>query len=438
MEELLIPPDIVSPNGFELGVVQSDEDVEELIIFNTLLHNELIAGFLKRRIDHLPEFERRMNFFVRENETGQIVSAMSAVPSTWEYDGIPLRNLEVDCVGTHEDYRNKGFIRYLYQHFESELKNGEYHISTLQGIPEFFRQFGYDFIFPTGQFSGLTLRIDQIPRIWSEKPPSYMDLVIRESETSDLDNMARLFDDVGNRLLVRSTRTNELWKIQERLKKWRAFDFITKVVVKDQDVIGYLRYVIHDENSPMTQVWGSPAVDVIESSINSYDGVLRTIYYLKELAQEQKCSLVFLPITTASHLSRVGLDLGGKIESLWQHQIRIPNFVHFLNTISPVLEKHLEGTIFSSITRELKINTYRNCYLLHFVEGKLAPVQELGRQPWGDLSIRNHDFVRLVLGESTLDELKKMNSDLTVSGELIPLIETLFPRGESFIHYYHC
>ncbi|MHA1934663.1 MAG: GNAT family N-acetyltransferase [Candidatus Thorarchaeota archaeon] len=438
MEELPIPPDIVLPNGFEFCVVQSDEDVEELINFNTLLHNELIAGFLKRRIEHLPDFERRMNFFVRENETGKIVSAMSAVPSTWEYDGIPLRNLEVDCVGTHEDYRNRGFIRYLYQHFESELKNGEYHISTLQGIPEFFRQFDYDFIFPMGQFSGITLRIDQIPRIRSEKPPSFMDLAIRESETSDFEDMARLFDDVGNRLLVRSTRTNELWKIQERLKKWRSFDFITKVVEKDNHVIGYMRYIIHDENSPMTQVWGSPALDVIESSINSYDGVLRTIYYLKEIAQEHGVSLIFLPITSASNLSRIGMELGGQIESLWQHQIRVPNFVHLLNTISPALEKHLEGTMFSSITRELKINTYGNCYLLHFVDGKLSPVQELGRQPWGDLSIRNHDFIRLVLGESTLDELKKMNSDVTVSGELIPFVETLFPKGESFIHYYHC
>ncbi|MGY5854487.1 MAG: GNAT family N-acetyltransferase [Candidatus Thorarchaeota archaeon] len=435
---LLIQPEIALPEGFEYHVAESDEDIKDVIEFNTSQHNELIAGFLKRRIEHLPEFEHRLNFFIRESDSTKIVSAMSAVPSVWEYDGIPLKNLELECVATHEEYRKKGFIRYLYQHFDQELKNGEYHISSLQGIPEFFRHFGYDFIFPLGQFSKLILRLDQVPQIWTEEPPLFMNLEIRTSESSDISDLARLYDDLGNRLLVRHNRSQELWDLQETLRKWRAFDFTTDVVVEDGTVVGYLRYVIHDEKSPMVQVWGSPAIDVLESSITSYNGVIRTIYYLKELARERNLSLLFFPITPTSNLSRIVLDIGGQTELTWQHQIRVPNMVHLLNTIAPALEKHLEGTMFSTFTRELRINTYRNCFLLNFVEGNLTLIKELGPQPWGDLAVRFHDFTRLVFGECTIDELRRMNSDAMVSGELKSLIETLFPQGESFIHYYHC
>ena len=111
---------------------------------------------------------------------------------------------------------------------------------------------------------------------------------------------------------------------------------------------------------------------------------------------------------------------------------------YLLNTITPALEKHLEGSMFHNLTEELKINTYKNCYALHFNEGKLPLIQELGQQPWGDISIRSHDFVRLVFGTHTLDELKNMNCDIMVSGELKTLFETLFPKRESYIHYYYC
>jgi len=148
--------------------------------------------------------------------------------------------------------------------------------------------------------------------------------------------------------------------------------------------------------------------------------------------------LIFLPVTTASHLSRLCMDLGGQTEVLWKHQIRVPNMVHLLEQITPALETRLKNTLYSNITQVLKINTYSNCYDLHFESGKLTLVQEIGRQPWGNLSIRNHDLVRLIFGEFGLHELKKMNSDMTVSGELVDFIETLFPKGESFIHYYYC
>jgi hypothetical protein len=331
-----------------------------------------------------------------------------------------------------------GFIRYLYEQFDKELKAGGYHISTLQGIPEFFRQFGYDFLFPLGQFSQLVLRPDQIPRIWSEEPPLFMSLDVQNTTDSTLDDIIELYDEIGSRLLVRSFRTRELWELQERLQRWRSFHFVTKVITENNRVVGYLRYIIHGEKSPMAQVWESSALDVIESSISSYNGVMRGLYHLKDVAKEHQLPLIFLPITIASNLTRLCMDLGGQTEVRWKHQIRVPDMIHLLEQITPALEQHLVGTMFNDITCVLRVNTYSHCYELHFEHGKLNLIKDLGRQPWGDLSLRNHDFVRLIFGQINLSELMKTSDDVMVSGELVEFFNTLFPRGESFIHYYHC
>ena len=426
------------PEGFELGFVKSDDEVDELIKFNTTIHNELIASYLERRLEQLPDFTRELNYYIRNLDTGEIVSSLSAVPNTWEYDGIPLRNLELDCVGTSEQFRKRGFIRLLYSKFQEELNRGEYHISSLQGIPEFFRQFGYDFIFPLPQFSHVALRVDQIPRIMADDTPSFMPLNIRDADIPDLDEIIRLFDELGARLLVRSGRSRGLWIIQEQFRKWRAFDFQTKIVEREGEIDGYFRYVTHGDDSPMSQVWGTSSIDVIESSITSYDGVMRVLHYLKEIAIKDGIPLIFLPITSASNLSRICIDLGGTVDTAWKYQIRVHDMELLLRDIVPALERHLKGTMFSNLTRELTINTYHNCYSLVFEDGKLNLVRDLGIKPWGDLSIRYHDLVRLIFGESDLLELRRMHADIMFSGDIKAFIDTLFPKGESHIHYCYC
>ena len=49
-----------------------------------------------------------------------------------------------------------------------------------------------------------------------------------------------------------------------------------------------------------------------------------------------------------------------------------------------------------------------------------------------------NDLVRLVLGDYNTEELRSQNIDFIVSKELKPLVETLFPKKNSFIAYYYC
>ena len=422
------------PDSFEFGVVETDEELEELIKFNATIHEPTDGAFLKRLIENLPQFGREMNFYIRDSEKGHIVSSINAIPSIWEYDGIALKNLELGFVGTLKEYRNKGLFRTLYSYFERLLK--DYDISTIQGIPYLYRTFGYDFIIPLGR--KFALRVDSIPSFNKESPPDFMSIIIRPATKSDRADIVKLYDELKNKLLVSVCRDEELWNVQERLKVEDDDTFETMVIERENTIDGYFRVLVRGK--PSTTPY-EVYLDVIESSIRSFDSVMRTLNFLKEEAIKRRFYIITVPGTTKSNLSSIALDFGGAIGSGWKYQIRVPNVVKFLNTIRLVLERRLQGTIFKDLSQVIFINTYRHCYVLNFDKGSLKPIEDIGVQETGtklEIRLPPSDFIRLILGEYTIDELNKNNIDFIVSGSRKSLLETLFPKSESYIFPYLC
>ncbi|MBS3794072.1 MAG: GNAT family N-acetyltransferase [Candidatus Thorarchaeota archaeon] len=423
-------------DGFEIGIVQSDTEVDELVEFNAKVHNRGDAVALRHLIKNLPDFSREMNFYIRDTDKDMIVSSLNAIPSTWDYDGVPLKNLELGYVGTLEGYRRRGFMRILYQLFEKHLHDGEYDISTIQGIPYVYRNFGYDFILPLAK--SVSIRVDQIPAKDESYPSTVSDVSIREAQESDLGAIMKLYDQQREKFLVTARRSQELWTLQERFKKEYAADFTTLVVETGGAIVGYFRLVSRGDASKPES---GATLDVIESSIVSYSGILATLKFLRTEALSKGLYRITLPGSRLSNLARLALDMGGEISRGWKYQIRIPDMLRFLRKIQPVLETRLNGTMFEGLSYTLPLNTYRHCYELEIVGGAIVGITDSGPSEVGDktdVRAPPMDFVRLVLGDYRIDELSKMNIDFLVSGKVKSLVSTLFPRKESLVSYFHC
>lgn len=424
------------PDGFEFGIAETDKEIDELVQFNVEIFGEFYGDMFRRFVENIPDFECEMNPFIRDSSTEKIVSSLTAFPSNWSYDGIILRNLELVFVGTLEAYRKRGLFSVLYAYLDRMLKEGEYDISSVQGIPYFYRKYGYDFIIPLDRL--IDLPVDKIPKIKPESKPTFMDIIVRTAEDDDIESLMTLLQETNQKLLVSSVRSNELWRIQERLRMyaWRKFETI--VLEKNGVVDGYFRLTEHvgKEGKGLAN-----ALIVGESSIRSYDSVMRTLYYLKEIAQKKKIGLLKIDGNLYSNLAVIVRNYGGTLGRKWTHQIRIPDLTKFLNRIRPVLERRLKGTMFEKFTKEIFINTYRSCYRLNFVNGILDPIEDMGMQPpntFLELGFPPDSFIRLMFGEYSISELEKQNSDFIVSGVQKTLLETLFPVKESFIYHYHC
>jgi hypothetical protein len=422
------------PDGFEFGFVKTDEEVEELLNFHAIVHPEDDREELRRQIERLPGFGREMNYYIRDLDTGKMVTALNSIPFVWNYEDIPLNNLELGWVGTLKEYRRKGLNKLLYTHFDNLLLSGNYDISTIQGIPYYYRQFGYDFIIPLDRT--VWTRTNQIQPFDEKNPPEYMKLEVRLAEKKDIPSMMELLDELNQKLLIYASRSPELWEIQETMKTQFDNEFQSYVVVDGPKIVGYFRRVkkISKDSSP-----NKSTMTVIESSIPTFNGVLRVFQFLYAEALQDDIPLIGSQGPSFNTLSKVMENLGGSGKPRWKYQVRIPNMTSFLQKISPVLERRLEGTMFEGLTYDVTMNTFQNCYKLKFVNGKIIDVTDLGPQQVNEnqaFSAPPNDLARLVLGAYSIKEIEQNNIDFIVRGEVRLIAETLFPKKESSVYYY--
>ena len=241
-------------------------------LFNSEIHGGPAGVMYRRFIENIPRFSSEMNSFIRDSGTGKIVSSITAIPSQWSYDGILLQNLELGFVGTSDNYRNQGLFSVLYAYIDRLLKE-QYDISSVQGIPYFYRKYGYDFILPLGP--SIHLPVQKIPQLKPGQDSELMDIVIRTAESDDMNSLMLLLQESNQKQLVSTARSEELWQVQERLKLCIGVGgvserFETFVLEKNGVIDGYIRIVERDESDEKSS---TTRLTVIESSIRSYDSV---------------------------------------------------------------------------------------------------------------------------------------------------------------------
>jgi predicted acetyltransferase len=281
------------------------------------------------------------------------------------------------------------------------------------------------------------MTIDQLPTIDKNTLPAYMKIQIREAEPQDLTDIMNLYDEHNKQLQVYIARSRELWEIQEETKREYQGEFRTFLFEDKKRVIGYMRLTV---NRTSKSPHGS-TLRVIESSITTYDGAMRALQLIKTEAMKHEFYRVGVTGPSTNNLSRIVLDLGGRIRGGWKYQLRVPDILRFLHKISPVLEKRLVGSMFEGLTKDLTINTFRHCYLLKFTKGKVESVTDIGMQEVDEsrgFRAPPNDLVRLIFGGYDIDEISHNNIDFIVGRDLKSLIDTLFPKGESCISYYYC
>jgi hypothetical protein len=264
-----------------------------------------------------------------------------------------------------------------------------------------------------------------------------MGIDCREAVKDDIDNLMQLYDEDNRQLQVYIPRSRNLWEIQEETRRFYESAYRTYVLEDYGGMIGYLRLLTH---KPATGLYGSN-MRVIESSIRTFDGVMRALQLIKSEAEQNDFHRVGFVGPPSNNLRRIAHDLGGQVLGEWKHQLRVPSILRLLQKIAPALEKRLVGSMFEGLTRDLAINTFRSCYLLKFVGGKIESITDIGMQEVDDyrgFRAPPNDLIRLIFGVYDIDELKYNNIDFIVNRDLKSLVATLFPKGESSIYYYMC
>jgi hypothetical protein len=404
-----------------LKSVASEPDVERVAAFNGLIHDPGVAAMTRELIMCHPNTRPEHWLFVEDEATGQVVSSLSLIPWTWCYQGVEIKAGEMGIVGTLEAYRRRGLIRALTGRFKELLRKGEFDLSHIQGIPYFYRQFGYEYAMPLE--GGWHIQLHQIsdPRAGE---PVLCDF--RLATDQDVPTLARLYDQAAQDLDIHAARTEDEWRYLLGPSTKTEMDAQTWLLLgaRDQD-LGYIRVP--------KEGFGNGLI-VSEVSRLRPELALATLRFLKKLSVDRVKPYIRLNVPDTCSLVQVARTQGAHDAGRYAWQIHLVDVARLLRKLATVFERRLAVSALAGLSKTVCLDLYREAFELRFREGNLVSVEPV--------SVRNGIPIRmpplllapLLLGYKSRQDLARNYPDFSAGGEGELMADILFPKLRSFIY----
>ena len=408
-------------DGLILRAVEDVEDVERLAAFNGLIHGPGVAAMTRSLIVDHPATRPEQWLFVQEHASRTIVSALCLLPWTLRYQDVPLRAGEMGIVGTLERYRGRGLIRALNERFSALLHEGGYDLSHIQGIPYFYRQFGYEYAMPLEPHWRIALAT-----IAEQGPVEAHGYQFRPATIDDIPVLARLYDEGAGRLDIRAERDGDVWRylLGPSTQTEMAAD-TWLVLAADGTAAGYVRVAQHG--------FGTGLI-VSETSRLDMETAATVLGYLKGIAIARQKPYIRLNLPSHSLLVELARWSGCAAGDAYAWQVRVPDPARLLGRVAPVLEQRLAASPLAGMTRTLRLNLYRASIAVRFEAGRVVAVGHETAEPACEVRLPPPLLAPLVTGYRTFDELARTYHDVSADGPGRSLAAILFPAMEAFLY----
>lgn len=403
-------------DGLTLRTATGD-DVARLAEFNGLIHGPEVTEMTRRLLVEHPHVTGRDFIFI-DDAAGQVISSLCVIPWTWSYDGTVLPVGEMGIVGTREGWRKRGLIRAQIPFFRQRLAERGCLLSIIQGIPWFYRQFGYEYALPLEATTALELR--QVPA-----PPA-CSLGFRGAEPGDIADLMRLYSASAAGLDVYPLRDEATWRYLLASERPDAMCHQTWLVTGEAGAtLGYFRVAEYHFHAELT---------VDEASPLPVDAALTVLNHLKALAEARNEPGLRFNLPAHHDLARLTHAYNGHDRGAYAWQLMIPDIPALVRGVAPALERRLAASMFAGLTRDLRISFFREAFTLRFVEGRLVEVTDLTGEGGADVSMPVQAFTPLVMGWRSLEQLHEQYPDLGAWGHTRLLMETLFPPQRAWVY----
>jgi hypothetical protein len=405
--------------GLRLRSVADAADVERVAAFDALIHGEGTAPTWRAWMAEHPHARPEGWLLVEEIATGRVVASLCLLPWRLRLAGVELRSAEMGVVGTLEEYRGRGLQRALNARFDELLREGGFDLSHIQGIPYFYRQFGYEYALPLEAWWRLELYM--APE--AAPAPGYS---CRRAELADVPTLARLYDRAAEALDLVALRDEAAWRYmlgpgldtETGAETWLVGDGAGAPA-------GYFRVARHG--------FGEGLI-VAEASLLAPGAALAALAQIRQIAHEWRKPYLRLNLPADTPLVTAARGLGGYDGRAYAWQVRLPNPAGLLRKLAPVFERRLAASAYAGHTGDFVISLYRQAIALRFEGGRLASVMPPGPEAGPDLRLPPPLLAPLILGHRGVDEMAHMYPDAIVAGSARALAEILFPRLRAWLY----
>jgi hypothetical protein len=191
-------------DGLVLKSIADQSDAERVIAFDAQIFGQGTAAFASDLILHHPDTRPEHWLYIEDETIKQIVSSLCLIPWQWRYEDVTLKSGEVGIVGTLESHRNRGLVRLLMARHRELLCEGDFDFSHIQGIPYFYRQFGYEYAMPLDVHWNLELH--SLP-----DKPTDATYSFRLATKQDIAVLMQLYKQAAKSLNISAVRDEPIW-----------------------------------------------------------------------------------------------------------------------------------------------------------------------------------------------------------------------------------
>jgi predicted acetyltransferase len=405
-------------DGLVLKSITDKSDAERVIAFDAQIFGQGTAAFASDLILDHPDTRPEHWLYIEDETSKQIVSSLCLIPWQWRYEDVTLKSGEVGIVGTLESHRNRGLVRLLMARHRELLCEGDFDFSHIQGIPYFYRQFGYEYAMPLDVHWNLELH--SLP----DKPASTA-YNFRLATQQDIPVLMGLYEQAAKGLQISTVRDEHIWNY-----------LLEHAFTSD---VGAETWLISDAAGQPTAYFRIPShgfgsgLIVNETSRLNDETAQALLVHLKGIAQERSKPNIRLDLPDSNDLVRVAAGFNAHNDGCYCWQIHLVDVARLLRKLAPVLERRIAASLFAGMTRTLCLNLYKEAFELHFEQGKLQAVKSIGfTDEWG-IKIPPLFLAPLILGYRSHKQLREMYADVSINREYHHLIDVLFPKLESFL-----
>ncbi len=404
-------------------------DIERVAALNGEIHGqEVVEAIRYWLLQGHPQLDPAGWLFVEDAASGdaQRVATLALMPLTWRYGPVSLPVAELGFVATRPEYRRRGLQRVLSAAFDRiALANG-FTLAAIEGIPYFYRQFGYEYALPLFDARFL-LRPEQIPAAESE---AYS---FRPAAPADVPFMMACFERQNAYLTITTERSEAMWHHYLRMQAAGL-----PALAQAGELSGLRLHVVQRHGEPagylalMPSGWAN-RLNVMELAVESARGVAAALGFARAQAEAADHAEVGLQLPADHPACAQARQLGIKEEGTYGWQIKILDPAGFLNAIAPALEARLAAAGMAVSNGELAFDLYRQKVGLRIESGRvsaspLAPMAET------HASMPPFVATQLWLGWKPFAALDDWYKDAWARPEQHELIDILFPPAAAHIH----
>ncbi len=401
---------------FMIKHLETEKDIEQHLKLMRAVFGEKsrVDLLVKKWVDHHPTMTLEDFFAVKHK--GRIVAGANLIPLEWCLSGTPLKVAELGCVATLPEYRRRGLQGRLMEEYHKRVLKKGYDLSAIEGIPFYYRQFGYEYALP----------LDEETRLAISKIPDYkIDHVIRPFRNTDIPAAMRLLATSQQKYYVHTVRSKDIWKMFQRTRMVAEYEFEAYVVEEKEKPIAYFRTSVNSENR---ELFLREITDVDQCTAQS---ILR---FLKDMGKQRELETLAATIGYHEPFTEHLISAGGESAPPYAWQIRVTDYMSLFQKLKPLLEKRLAMSTYRHLTEKLNFNFYRYIVQVTLENGTIKNIECL--KNCEDRTIRFNPFVftQLLLGYRSREELQKNYPDFIVRPSHRHLIDILFPKLPSYIH----